>query len=35
MKSTNFGKTSLFVEEDYEQQASTRLWIVRVGQQLI
>ena len=35
MKTKKIGKISLFVEEDYEQQTSTRLWIVRVGQQLI
>ena len=31
MKTKKNGKTSLFVEEDYEQQTSTRLWIVRVN----
>ena len=31
MNTTNFGKTSLFVEQDYEQQTSTRLWSVRVN----
>ena len=31
MKTANFGKTALFVEQDYEQQSSTRLWIVRVN----
>ena len=30
MNTTNFEKTSLFVEEDYEQQTSTHLSIVRV-----
>ena len=27
----NFGKTSLFIQSDYEQQTSTRLWIVRAN----
>ena len=31
MSTTNFGKTSLFVEQDYEQQINTRLWSVRVN----
>ena len=31
MNIANFGKTSLFVEQDYEQQARTRLWSVRVS----
>ena len=31
MNTANFGKTSLFVEQDYEQQTSTRLRIVRVN----
>ena len=31
MNTANFGKTSLFVEQDYEQQTSTRLWSVRVN----
>ena len=31
MNIANFGKTSLFVEQDYEQQTSTRLWSVRVN----
>ena len=30
MNTVNFGKTSLFIEQDYEQQTSTRLWIVRI-----
>ena len=30
MNIANFGKTSLFVEQDYEQQTSIRLWSVRV-----
>ena len=30
MKTANFGKTLLFVEQVYEQQTSTRLWSVRV-----
>ena len=31
MNTANFGKSSLFVEDDYEQQTSTRLWSVRVN----
>ena len=31
MKTANFGKTVLFVEQDFEQQTSTRLWTVRVN----
>ena len=31
MNTANFGKNSLFVEQDYEQQISTRLWSVRVN----
>ena len=31
MNTTNFGKTLLFVEQDYGQQTSTRLWSVRVN----
>ena len=31
MNTANFGKTSLFVEQDYEQQTSTRLWSVRIN----
>ena len=31
MNIVNFGKTSLFVEQDYEQQTSTHLWSVRVN----
>ena len=31
MNTANFGKISLFVEQDYEQQTSTRLWSVRVN----
>ena len=31
MNTANFGKTLLFVEQDYEQQTSTRLWSVRVN----
>ena len=31
MNTANFGKTSLFVEKDYDQQTSTRLWIVIVN----
>ena len=31
MNIANFGKTSLFVEQDYEQQTSIRLWSVRVN----
>ena len=31
MNTANFGKTSLFVESDYKQQISNRLWIVRVN----
>ena len=31
MNTVNFGKTSLLVEKDYEQQTSTRLWSVRVN----
>ena len=31
MNTANFAKTSLFVEQDYEQQTSTRLWSVRVN----
>ena len=30
MNTTNFGETSLSVEQDYEQQTSTRLCSVRV-----
>ena len=30
MNTANFEKASLLVEKDYEQQPSTRLWIVRV-----
>ena len=30
MNTTNFGETSLFVEQDYEQQTNTRLCSVRV-----
>ena len=31
MNIVNFGKTSLLVEQDYEQQASTRLLTVKVN----
>ena len=31
MNTANFGKTSLFVEQDYEQQTRIRLWSVRVN----
>ena len=31
MNTANFGKTSLFVEQDFEQQTSTHLWSVRVN----
>ena len=31
MNTANFGKSSLFVEQDYERQTSTRLWSVRVN----
>ena len=31
LNTANFGKTPLFVEQDYEQQTSTRLWIVRAN----
>ena len=31
MNTANFGETALFVEQDYEQQTSTRLWSVRVN----
>ena len=31
MNTANFGKTLLFVEENYEQQTSTRLWSIRVN----
>ena len=31
MNTENFEKTLLFVEENYEQQTSTRLWNVRVN----
>ena len=31
MNTTNFGKTSLFNEWDYEQQISSCLWIVRAN----
>ena len=31
MNTENFGKTSLFLEQDYEQQTSTCLWNVRVN----
>ena len=31
MNTENFGKTSLFVEQDYERQTSTRLWSVTVN----
>ena len=31
MNTANFGKTLLFVEEDYEQHTSTLLWNVRVN----
>ena len=31
MNTENFGKTLLFVEENYEQQTTTRLWNVRVN----
>ena len=31
MNTANFGKTSLFLEQDYEQQTSTHLRIVRVN----
>ena len=31
MNTSNFAKTSLFIEQDYEQQISTRLWNVRVN----
>ena len=31
MNTANFGKASQFVGKDYEQQTSTRLWIVRVN----
>ena len=31
MKTENFGKTSLFVEQDYEQQTGTCLWSVRLN----
>ena len=29
MNTANFGKTSLFVDQDYDQQTRTRLWNVR------
>ena len=31
MNKTNLGKTSLFIEQDYEQQTSTGLWSVGVN----
>ena len=31
MNTANFGKTSLLVEQDYEQQTRTRLWSARVN----
>ena len=31
MNRLNFGITSLFVEQDYEQQTNTRLWFVRAN----
>ena len=31
MNTGNFGKTPLFLEQDYEQQTGTRLWSVRVN----
>ena len=31
MDTASFGKTSLFAEQDYEQQTSTYLWSVRVN----
>ena len=31
MNIANIGKTSLLVEQDYEQQPSTRLWSVRAN----
>ena len=31
MNKTNLGKTSLFIEQDYEQQTSTSLWSVGVN----
>ena len=31
MNTANFGKTSLFVEYDFEQQTSTHLWSFRVN----
>ena len=31
MNTADFGKTSLFLQKGYEQQASTRLWSVAVN----
>ena len=31
MNTAHFGKSSLFVEQDYEQQIVARLWSVRVS----
>ena len=31
MNTAHFGKTSPFIEQDDEQQTSTRLWSVRVN----
>ena len=31
MKTANFEKTSLFIEQEYDQQTSTRLWSLTVN----
>ena len=31
INTANFGQTSLFVEQDYEEQTSNRLWSVRAN----